>query len=48
MVERELVEKLRTLQASMINKSKKNVSFSQMVNLAISKGIDKINKKGSG
>ena len=41
-VEKELVEKLRTLQATMINNSKKNVSFSQIVNLAISEGIDKL------
>jgi hypothetical protein len=45
MVEKELVERLRTLQASLINKSKKNVSFSQIVNLAINEGIDKLNKK---
>jgi hypothetical protein len=39
MLEHELEEKLRSIQADMIKKSKKNVSFSNVVNLVLKNGI---------
>jgi hypothetical protein len=39
MLESDLEEKLRSIQASMIKKSKKNVSFSSVVNLVLKNGI---------
>jgi hypothetical protein len=44
-IEKEVVEQLRNIQAQMINNSKNNVSFSFVVNLVISKGLDKLSKK---
>ena len=38
-VEKELVDKLRTIQAEMINKSKENVSFSFVVNKILKDGL---------
>ncbi|MEM2785690.1 MAG: hypothetical protein QXW37_07380 [Candidatus Nitrosotenuis sp.] len=37
-IEKDLVDKLRTIQAEMINKSKENVSFSFVVNQVL-KGV---------
>jgi hypothetical protein len=39
MLERALEEKLRNIQADMIKKSRKNVSFSNVVNLVLKNGI---------
>jgi hypothetical protein len=43
MLEQELEEKLRNLQANMIKKSKKNVSFSNVVNMVLKNGIREVN-----
>jgi len=39
MLERALEEKLRNIQADMIKKSRKNISFSNVVNLVLKNGI---------
>jgi len=39
MVEKDLIDKLRTIQAEMINKSKENVSFSFVVNQILKEGL---------
>jgi hypothetical protein len=39
MLERTLEEKLRNIQADMIKKSRKNISFSNVVNLVLKNGI---------
>ncbi len=39
-VEKDLVDKLRTIQAEMINKSKENVSFSFVVNQILKEGFE--------
>jgi predicted DNA-binding protein len=44
MLDSELEERLRNLQASMIKKSKKNVSFSSVVNLVLKNGFYKTTK----
>ena len=40
MLENDLEERLRSIQANMIRKSKKNVSFSSVVNLVLKNGLD--------
>jgi hypothetical protein len=40
-VEKNLVDKLRTIQAEMINNSKNNVSFSFVVNQILKRGLGK-------
>jgi len=45
MIEKKIVDNLRTLQASMINDLKENVSFSQIANLALKEGVCKLNKE---
>jgi len=39
MMDRELEDKLREMQANMIKKTKRNVSFSYVVNLILKKGL---------
>ena len=39
MIDKELEHRLREIQANMIKKSKKNVSFSAVVNLVIKEGL---------
>jgi hypothetical protein len=39
MLESDLEKKLRSIQADMIKKSRKNVSFSNVVNLVLKNGI---------
>ena len=41
MLDKELEHQLREIQANMIKKSKKNVSFSYVVNLVIKEGLKK-------
>jgi hypothetical protein len=44
-IERNLIDKLRTIQADMINKSKENVSFSFVVNRVLKEGLEALHKK---
>lgn len=39
MMDKELEDKLREMQANMIKKTKRNVSFSYVVNLVLKKGL---------
>ncbi len=39
MMDKELEDKLREIQANMIKKTKRNISFSYVVNLVLKKGL---------
>ena len=45
MLDDDLVKKLRVIQAKMIQKNKKNISFSRVLNLCLRSGLSNESKK---